>query len=159
MATLHPGDPAPAFNAQTHNGQQVRLADYRCKSVVVLYFYPMDGTPVCTKQACGFRDAYEEFTRLGAVVIGVSADSLERHRTFAASQSLPFLLVSDHDGLLRKTFHVPNTLGLVPRRVTFVIDKQGVVRHVFSALFSSQEHVTEALRVAHELVRADEWTI
>ena len=75
MNALHPGDPAPDFTAEAHNGQQVRLADYRGKSVVVLYFYPMDGTPVCTKEACGFRDAFEEFSKLGAVVIGVSADS------------------------------------------------------------------------------------
>ena len=127
--------PAPDFTREAHNGQQVRLADYRGKSVVVLYFYPMDGTPVCTKQACGFRDAFEEFTKLGAVVIGVSADSLERHRAFAASRALPFLLLSDQDGSLRKAYQVPKTLGILPSRVTYVIDKQGIIRHVFSALF------------------------
>jgi peroxiredoxin Q/BCP len=80
--------PAPDFTWEAHNCQQVRLADYRDKSVVVLYFYPMDGAPVCTKEACGFRDAYEEFTKLETVVIGVSADSPERHRAFAASRAL-----------------------------------------------------------------------
>jgi peroxiredoxin Q/BCP len=151
MNVLHSGDPAPDFTAEAHNGQQVRLLDYRGKSVVVLYFYPMDGTPICTKEARGFRDAYEEFTKLGAIVIGVSADSPERHRNFATSRALPFLLLSDQDSSLRKAYQVPNVLGLVPRRVTYVIDKQGIIRHVFSALFSGQEHVAEALKIVREL--------
>ena len=145
--------PAPEFAREAHNGQQVRLADYRGKNVVVLYFYPMDGTPVCTKEACSFRDAFEEFTKLGAVVIGVSADSSERHRTFATSRALPFLLLSDQDGLLRKAYQVPKTLGILPSRVTYVIDKAGIVRHFFSALFSAEQHVTEALGIVRELVR------
>ena len=149
--TLQPGDPAPDFTAAAHNGQQIRLADYRGESVVVLYFYPMDGTPVCTKQACGFRDAYEEFTKLGAVVIGVSADSPQRHQAFAASRALPFLLLSDQSGALRKIYQVSKTLAVLPSRVTFVIDKAGVIRHVFSALFTAQEHVAEALRIVREL--------
>ena len=156
MATLHPGDPAPDFTAQVHNGEQVRLADYRGKSVVVLYFYPKDGTPVCTKEACSFRDAYEEFTKLGAVVIGVSADSPERHRAFASDRALPFLLLSDQDGSLRKTYQVPKTLGILPSRVTYVIDRQGVIRHVFSALFSGQQHVAEALNVVRTLIGQSE---
>ena len=126
MTTLQPGDPAPAFTAQAHNGQQLRLADYRDKNVVVLDFYPKDGVPVCTKQACGFRDAYEEFTALGAVVIGVSAGSLERHQGFAASRALPILLISDQDGSLRKTYQVTRTLSILPSRVTYVIDKKGI---------------------------------
>jgi peroxiredoxin Q/BCP len=152
MTTLQRGDPAPDFTAQAHNGQQVRLADYRGKSVVVLYFYPMDGTPVCTKQACGFRDAYEELTMLGAVVIGVSADSLERHQAFASERALPFLLISDQDGSVRKAYQVRKTLGILPSRVTYVIDKQGVIQHVFAALFSGQQHVAEALKIVRELV-------
>jgi peroxiredoxin Q/BCP len=149
---MHSGDPAPDFTAQTHTGQQVRLADYQGKSVVVLYFYPKDGTPVCTKEACAFRDAYEEFTKLGAIVIGVSADSLDCHRTFAARRELPFLLVSDHDGTLRRAYQVRKTLGILPGRVTFVIDKSGTVRHVFSTLFSAERHVAEALEVVRALV-------
>jgi thioredoxin-dependent peroxiredoxin len=145
--------PAPDFACQAHNGQQVRLADFRGRNVVVLYFYPMDGTPLCTKEACRFRDAFAEFTKLGAVVIGVSADSPERHRAFAASQALPFLLLSDQDGSLRKAYEVPKALGILPSRVTYVIDKAGVVGHVFSALFSGERHVTEALEVVRGLVR------
>ncbi len=148
--------PAPDFTREAHDGQQVRLADYRGKSVVVLYFYPKDGTPVCTKEACAFRDAYEEFTKLGAVVIGVSADSPERHRAFASDRALPFLLLSDHDGSLRRAYQVPKTLGIMPSRVTYVIDKAGVVRHVFSALLLADRHVADALEIVRELVRESE---
>jgi peroxiredoxin Q/BCP len=145
--------PAPDFAREAHTGQQVRLADFQGKSVVVLYFYPKDGTPVCTKEACSFRDAFEEFTKLGAVVIGVSADSPERHQAFAASRALPFLLLSDQDGTLQKAYRVPKTLGILPSRVTYVIDKAGLVRHVLSALFSADRHVAEALEVVRQLVR------
>ena len=149
-------EPAPDFTCEAHDGRQVRLADYRGKSVVVLYFYPKDGTPVCTKEACAFRDAYEEFTKLGAVVIGVSADSPERHRVFAASRALPFLLLSDQDGSLRKAYQVPKTLGIMPSRVTYVIDKAGIVRHVFSALLLAEWHVAEALGIVRALARESE---
>jgi thioredoxin-dependent peroxiredoxin len=145
------GQMAPEFSRESQNGQQVRLADYRDKNVVVLYFYPKDGTSVCTKEACSFRDAYEEFTKLGAVVIGVSADSLESHRAFAAGRALPFLLLSDADGSLRKAYAVPKALGMLPGRVTYVIDRTGIVRHVFSALFSAERHVSEALAVVRAL--------
>lgn len=144
--------PAPDFTSTAHNGQGVHLADYRGQKVVVLYFYPMDGTPVCTKEACSFRDAYEEFTQLGAVVIGVSADSPERHQAFAAERRLPFLLLSDQDGALRKAYQARAALGLMPGRITYVIDKAGVVRHVFSELFSAERHVAEALSVVRALI-------
>lgn len=142
---------APDFDRLAHNGQQVHLADFRGKNVVVLYFYPRDGTAICTRQACSFRDAFEEFVRAGAAVIGVSGDALERHRVFAEKQHLPFLLVSDGDGSLRKAYRVSRPLGILPGRTTFVIDKAGVVRHVFSRLFSAEPHVTEALEVVRRL--------
>ena len=145
------GEKAPAVVAAAHDGQRVALADYVGKKVVVLYFYPADNTAVCTAEACAFRDSYEDFTKAGAVVIGVSGDSDDSHRDFAAKQRLPFLLVSDKNGSIRKAFGVSNTLGLVPKRVTFVIDKQGVIRHVFSALFTADKHVQEARRMVEEL--------
>ena len=151
MSSIQAGDRAPDFTAQAHNGQQVSLAELRGKHVVVLYFYPKDGTPVCTKEACSFRDAYEGFVQAGAVVIGVSGDSLENHLAFASRQRLPFHLLSDQDGSLRRAFGVPKTLGLFPGRVTYVIDKRGVVRHVFNAQLAADRHVAEALDMVRKL--------
>jgi thioredoxin-dependent peroxiredoxin len=147
MATLEVGDQAPSFTAEAHNGQTVRLDDYRGKQAVVVYFYPKDDTPICTTEACGFRDAYEDFVKAGAVVIGVSADSLDRHRDFAQRRNLPFLLVSDADGALRRAFGVSKTWGIFPGRTTFVIDREGIVQHVLNAQWTGARHVQEALEV------------
>jgi thioredoxin-dependent peroxiredoxin len=152
MASIQVGDSAPDFTAQSHAGQQVSLADYRGKSAVVLFFYPKDESPICTKEACSFRDAYEDFIKAGAVVIGVSSDSVESHQAFAAGHRLPFVLLADSDGSLRKAFGVPKTLGVMPGRVTYVIDKEGVVRHVFNSQFSAERHVSEALNMLRQLV-------
>ncbi len=151
MTAIAVGDRAPQFTAMAHTGQPVALADYLGKQVVVLYFYPRDGTPVCTAEACRFRDAYADFAAAGAVVIGVSINSIERHRRFAAEQRLPFLLISDQDQALQKALGVPRLLGFLPGRTTYVIDKEGVVRHVFTAHFSADRHIDEALRVVREL--------
>lgn len=151
MPTIQVGDQAPDFTATTHDGRRIRLADYLGKQVVVLYFYPKDNTQVCTAQACAFRDAYEDFTKAGAEVIGVSGDDEKSHQGFAAKQRLPFLLVSDSDGAIRKAFGVPKTLAILPGRVTYVIDKEGVVRHVFNSQFNADRHVTESLATVREL--------
>ena len=151
MKPIASGDRAPALAAVAHTGQQISLADYLGKQVVVLYFYPMDGTAVCTAEACAFRDAFQDFVQAGAVVIGVSGDSLARHRTFAEQQKLPFLLLSDADGAIRRSFGVPKTFGLIPGRVTYIIDKQGIVRHVFNSQFSADQHVKEAMEIARKL--------
>ncbi len=151
MTHIDVGDPAPDLTLATHTGQQVPLADYRGKQAVVLFFYPKDGTPVCTKEACSFRDAYEDFVEAGAVVIGVSGDGAARHQAFAASHQLPFLLVSDADDGVRRAFGVPKSMGLFPGRVTYVIDREGIVRHVFSSQFAADRHVSEALEVVRKL--------
>lgn len=145
------GDKAPEFTVEGHDGGAFALGDYLGKKVVVLYFYPKDGTPTCTAEACAFRDSFEDFAQAGAVVVGVSADSLAKHREFAERQRLPFTLLSDGDGKLRKLFGVKSVLWTVPWRVTFVIDKQGVVRHKFSALFEGDKHVREALAIVRQL--------
>lgn len=147
---VKPGDPAPAFQRPNQRGEAVSLAALRGK-VVVLYFYPKDDTPICTKEACAFRDAYEDFTRAGATVIGVSADSDASHRRFAENHRLPFELIADEDGALARAFGVPKTLGLLKGRTTYVIDAQGMVRHVFTAAFSADRHVEEALKVVNSL--------
>jgi len=151
MKRVAEGDLAPDFTLPSHTGEQVSLADFRGKKAVVLFFYPKDAMPMCTKEACSFRDAYEDFVAAGAVVIGASGDSAESHRSFAANNKLPLILLADSDGSLRKAFGVPKLLGLLPGRVTYVIDKQGVVRHVFSSQTSARRHVTESLKVVREL--------
>jgi peroxiredoxin Q/BCP len=145
MARLRVGDRAPDFSAKTYDGNTIRLADNLGRRTLVLFFYPEDGTPICTQEACDFRDSYEQFRDAGADVIGVSSDSEESHREFARQHKLSFPLISDIDGSLRKAFAVPKTLGLLPGRVTFVIDRAGAIRQIFSAQFASTEHVRQAL--------------
>lgn len=144
------GDLAPDFAFPAQVSEAKRLKDFQGKKAVVLYFYPKDETPGCTAEACAFRDSYEDFKDAGAEVIGVSSDSEESHEQFASHHRLPFILISDPDSALRKLYGVPNEdtqRGLVPGRVTYVIDKQGIVRLVFSAMFSPQQHITEALNI------------
>ena len=146
MDKLKVGDRAPDFSVTTYDGKPVSLSEYLGKRALVLFFYPKDGTPVCTTEVCAFRDSYEQFVAAGADVIGVSGDTDGAHREFAQRHKLSFPLVSDVGGTLRKAFAVPKTLGLFPGRVTYVIDKQGIVRLIFSAQFASDEHVRQALQ-------------
>ena len=139
------GDAAPDFALPDRAGRTVKLSDYRGKQAVVLYFYPKDNTPGCTKEACSFRDHYQDFTDAGAEVIGVSSDSSASHDQWSEKLKIPFVLLSDTGGGLRKTYGVPSTLGLIPGRVTYVIDKQGVVRHVFNSLMQATQHIDEAM--------------
>ena len=139
------GDPAPDFTATTSDGQQISLAGFKGKQSVVIFFYPSDNSPICTQEACSFRDAYEDFVKLGAAVIAVSADSDETHRDFAAKKKLPYLMVSDRGNALRKLFEVPSVMFVLPGRVTYVIDQEGIIRQIFSAQFVSNEHVQRAL--------------
>jgi peroxiredoxin Q/BCP len=147
------GDAAPDFTLPELGGGMLSLGDYRGKNPVVLFFYPKDHTSVCTAQACSFRDHFADFCSAGAEVIGVSGDSLSSHEQFARSNRLPFHLVSDADGSLRKLYGVARPLWLVPGRVTYVIDRQGVVRHVYSALFKAERHVLEAIGALAALAR------
>jgi len=145
------GQQAPDFALPDATGKTVRLSDFRGKQAVVLYFYPKDDTPGCTKEACAFRDQYEDLKDAGAEVIGVSSDGGESHEKFASKYKLPFLLVSDRGGVVRKQYGVPATLGLLPGRVTFVIDKQGVVRRTFNSQFQATKHVSEAIEALRGL--------
>jgi peroxiredoxin Q/BCP len=151
MPKIDVGDAAPDVELQTHGGERIRLADYVGEKTVVLFFYPKDGSPVCTKEACAFRDAYEDFVEAGAVVIGISGDSAEQHQAFAANHRLPFVLATDSDGAVRRKFGVPKSMGIMPGRVTYVIDRKGIVRHVFSSQFAADRHVQEAMNVIRKL--------
>jgi len=145
------GDPAPDFELPGAGGKSVKLSDYRGKKTVVLYFYPKDETPGCTAEACSFRDGYEDFVAAGAEVIGVSGDGVDSHDKFAAHHRLPFVLLSDAGGEVRARFGVKKTLGLLPGRVTFVIDRDGVVRHRFESQVRVGKHVSSALELVKRL--------
>jgi peroxiredoxin Q/BCP len=145
------GDPAPDFTLENASGEPVRLSDFRGRAEVVLFFYPKDLSPVCSAEACSFRDSHEAFREAGAEVLGVSADSPQSHRRFAGVFGLPFPLLSDPGGAVRARYGVPRTFGLMPGRVTYLIDRQGIVRHVFSSQFQPARHVTEALAVLRTL--------
>ena len=148
---IRAGDKAPDFTLPSQSGEQVRLYDRLGERVVVLYFYPRDDTRGCTAEACGFRDSFEDFTDAGAEVIGVSSDSVDRHAAFAGKHKLPFTLLSDKGGQVRKSYGVPAVLGMVPGRVTFVIDREGTVRHSFYSMTNIGQHVSDALRIVREL--------
>ncbi|MFO7956069.1 MAG: peroxiredoxin [Candidatus Brocadiia bacterium] len=149
------GDPVPNVSLLDSQGETVRLRDLLGDRNVVLFFYPKDGTLFCTREACGFRDAYEEFAGLDADVIGVSSDAPESHRAFAGKHGLPFTLLSDPDGAARRQFGTGRTLGVVPGRVTYVIDREGIIRDVISSQFRPGKHVEEALRALRESTQPD----
>ena len=133
------GEQAPEFTLPDADGKPVRLADLRGKPVV-LYFYPKDDTPGCTKEACSFRDQYQDFQDAGAVVVGVSSDSSESHRKFAQKYRLPFTLLSDEKKEVIRMFVVNGPLGFWVQRVTFLIDQNRMVKGRVKAHFSIAEH-------------------
>jgi peroxiredoxin Q/BCP len=145
MATVKVGEMAPDFELKDKDTNLVRLSDFRGKKSVVVYFYPKDETPGCTAQACSFRDSYEDFKQAGAEVIGISSDGSGSHGSFAANHRLPFVLLSDPTGKVRKAYGAYDLLGLIPGRVTFVIDQQGKVIHKFDSQLSPTKHIQESL--------------
>lgn len=146
------GSIVPDFSLYDQNGELFQLAAHLGKHNLVIYFYPKDDTPGCTKEACAFRDMYEDFTDAGAEVIGISSDSRKSHSEFAAKHKLPFSLLSDEDKRVRRLFGVPtNFMGLLPRRVTYIIDKQGTVRHIFSSQTQTEKHAEESIRILKSL--------
>lgn len=145
MATVKVGDRVPDFSLPSQTGTTVNISDLIGKKSLVIYFYPKDDTPGCTAESCAFRDSHEVFTDAGAEVIGISADSPQSHQQFAQKYNLPFTLLSDTDNRVRKLFGVPSTLFVLPGRVTYIIDKEGIVRHIFDSMLDFKAHVTESL--------------
>ena len=141
---LKSGDRAPLIALQDQNGVE-RRSDQLAGKALVLFFYPKDDTPGCTMEACAFRDSYADLQALGAEVWGVSGDNASSHQRFADRHNLPYPLLVDQNTQLRKAFGVPGVLGLLPGRVTYVIDASGVVRHVFNNLLDGPAHRREAL--------------
>jgi peroxiredoxin Q/BCP len=144
------GDAAPKFRLPSKDGNYVALDDFRGKKLV-LYFYPKDGTRGCTIEACSFRDSYSAFKELGVEILGISPDSVNSHEKFAEMEQLPFPLLSDSEGSIRRAYGVKPTLGLIPGRATFVIDGQGIIRHIYSSQIHPERHVKEALAALKEL--------
>ncbi len=147
------GDKAPDFTLPSQMGDTVKLSEYFGKKNIVLYFYPKDESPGCTKEACSFRDNYQELTSLGAEVLGISGQSIESHKSFATHHGLPFILLSDADNQVRKLYGVPSTMGVLPGRVTYVIDKQGVVRSIFVSQTQAEKHVEEAKKTLQQIMQ------
>jgi thioredoxin-dependent peroxiredoxin len=145
------GSRAPNFALPSQSGEMVSLGDFLCEKSVILFFYPKDDTPGCTKEVCAFRDNFEELCNLDAEVIGISSDSVESHKGFAERHKLPFTLLSDEGGKVRRHYGVPNSFGLFPGRVTYVIDREGVVRHIFSSQIEVEKHVEEALKTLESI--------
>jgi peroxiredoxin Q/BCP len=155
MGELRIGDKVPSFTLPDHDGAPFRLEDALAKGPVVLFFYPKDETPGCTAEVCSFRDASSEFLAAGAVVVGVSSDDRASHRRFVDKHSLPYPLLTDEGGALRKTLGVPRAMfGMLDGRVTYVIDRDGVLRHRFDAMLRATKHVDEALATVKALASA-----
>ncbi len=146
------GSGVPEFSLPDQDGKQVDIKDYLGKNNLVIYFYPKDDTPGCTAEACSFRDQFEVFRDSGADVFGISSDSVEKHKAFAEKHRLPFRLLSDVNKRVRKLFGVPSDLlGLLPGRVTYIVDKEGIVRQIFNSQFNAEKHVNEALKVLQQI--------
>jgi peroxiredoxin Q/BCP len=148
---LKVGDKIPNFTAKDTNGNDFKSQEIIGKKPLVIYFYPKDNTPGCTAQACSFRDQYEDFTDLGAEVIGISSDSIVSHQKFTQQFKLPFILLSDCDKQIRKLFGVPAGLfGLLPGRVTYVADKTGTIIMTFDSMMAKR-HIPKALEAIRKL--------
>ena len=152
MGKIKVEDKLPLFEAKDQNGNNFHIESVLGQKVLIIYFYPKDDTPGCTRQACFFRDQYEEFKDLGAEVIGISGDGMKSHAAFAEKYNLPFTLLSDEDKSLRKLFGVQaNFLGLLPGRVTYVVDKKGIVRLVFDSM-NAESHFPKVLEAVKKLI-------
>ena len=148
---LKVGDKIPNFKAKDSNGNDFDSQTLVGIKPIVVYFYPKDNTPGCTAQACSFRDQYQDFKDLGAEVIGISGDSVASHQEFTNHYKLPFILLSDPDKKIRKLFGVATQLfGLVPGRVTYVADKNGVIQMIFDSMLAAK-HIPKALKTIKEL--------
>ena len=143
------GDEALDFTLPDQEGRMVNLKSFR-GSPVVLYFYPKDDTPGCTKEACGFRDAFTEIRAKGGVVLGVSVDSVDSHKKFAEKYHLPFTLLSDRDKQVSRAYGALGVGGKRARRVTFIIDREGRIRYIFKKV-DVEQHPKEVLDILANL--------
>ncbi len=146
------GDPIPEIVLLDQNAKRINVSDDIDRQVMVIYFYPKDDTPGCTKEACKFRDEFEVFSNLNTKVIGISGDDVASHKAFADKYHLPFTLLSDTDNKVRKAFGVPSFgAGLIPGRVTYIVDKKGMVVYVFNSMKEPEKHIEKALEIIKNL--------
>lgn len=146
------GEAVPVFELLDEKDELFRISDHIGTKNMVIYFYPKDDTPGCTKEACAFRDDIEVFHGLDAIVIGISADSPESHQEFKEKYDLPFTLLSDPENIARKKFGVKgNLFGMIPGRVTFIVDKKGIIRYIYDSQTDAVKHVEEAMRILEEM--------
>ena len=149
-APLTVGETLPDIALTSPAGEAVRVADFAGKKLV-LFFYPKDDSPVCTAEACAFRDKFQIFQTMGALVVGVSSDLEDSHQNFVNKNRLPFILLTDEKGELRDAFGVPKKFGISPGRVTYILDKQGVVRGIYDNLLNGKSHADEALAIIRKM--------
>ena len=146
------GDACPSFELSNQSGELMKSSTFLGKQKTVIFFYPKDETPGCTKEACTFRDKYEDFLELECQVIGISSDSVESHAQFASRFGFKFTLLADPEKMVRKAFQVPgNLFGLLPGRVTYIIDNMGIIRGIFNSQLNPMGHVQEALKIVGQI--------
>lgn len=148
---IEQGDQVPAFQLPDQTGETFDSKTLHGKKHVI-FFYPKDETPGCTKEACSFRDSYQDFQAAGAEVIGISSDEIRSHQSFISNHNLPYTLLSDTEKKVRKKFGVPGSLfGLLPGRVTYIVDSNGTVQHVFNSQLNSEGHVKKAIEIVNQI--------
>lgn len=152
MNKITVGSHVPQFSLPDQNGNSFSISSVVGKKNLVIYFYPKDDSPGCTKEACSFRDQFDVFNEVNAMIIGISGQSVESHKKFAEKYHLGFTLLSDEGDNVRKLFGVPvNFMGLIPGRVTYIADKTGTVVYVFDSQSQATKHVDEALRILKDI--------
>jgi thioredoxin-dependent peroxiredoxin len=155
MGKIEVGSQVPEFVLPDQNGELFNIKDYIGKNSLVIYFYPKDDTPACTKEACYFRDQYEVFSDNGAMIIGISSQSSESHKNFIEKYRLPFTLLSDKEHKAHRMFGVSKNPFLLPSRITFIINKAGKIVFSFDSQVNVISHIDEALRIIKELRMAE----
>jgi peroxiredoxin Q/BCP len=148
---LKEGTTAPDIDAELDDGTRFRLSEQKGAKNVVLYFYPKDFTPGCTREACAFRDNYSDIEQYDAMIVGVSTDSAESHKSFREKHSLPFPLIPDPDKRIVKAYDSDGLFGITTARVTYVIDKQGVIRAALRHDFAVGRHLPEVLDALRQI--------
>jgi len=151
---LKVGDKIPSFELKDQSGNNFDIDQYIGSTAMVIYFYPKDDTPGCTKEACSFRDSYEAFTDKNIKVIGISSDDVESHKNFAAKYNLPFTLLADTESEVRALFGVKkNAFGLIPGRVTYVVDTKGEIIFMYDSQLKAAKHIEESIKAIDAAIK------